>query len=127
MRSRGREDHSKRALAADLVLAFHFLFVLFAVFGGFLVLLDWRVLLIHVPVVAWSSIVNLARWTCPLTPLEKTLRRRAGRDAFRGTWTQHYIEPMVRPMGMPRRMEVVAGVSIVAWNVIVYGFVFWRA
>jgi hypothetical protein len=29
-------------------------------------------------------------------------------------------------LGMPRRMELIAGVSIVVWNVIVYGVVLWR-
>lgn len=109
--------------AADVVLAAHFLFALFAVFGGFLVLLDWRVIFAHIPAVLWSSVVNLANWTCPLTPLEKRLRQRAGQPAFEGGWIQHYLEPLVRPLGMPRRMALIAGVSVVVWNVVVYGFV----
>ena len=114
----------KKVVAADFVLALHFLFALFAVGGGFLALLDWRVIFLHFPAVVWSSVVNLAHWTCPLTPLERNLRREAGQQAFEGTWTQNYIEPLVRPLGMPRRMELIAGVSIVLWNVIVYGTVF---
>lgn len=114
----------KRSAAADLVLTAHFLFALFAVLGGFLALLDWRVIFVHLPTVVWSSIVNLANWTCPLTPLEKNLRKQAGQRTFEGSWIQHYIEPLVRPLGMPRRMELIAGVSIVAWNAIVYGIVF---
>ncbi len=117
----------KRAGAADLVLTSHFLFALFAVFGGFLVLFDWRVMLAHVPAVLWSSVVNLASWTCPLTPLEQKLRKQAGQREFEGGWIQNYIEPLVRPLGMPRRMELVAGVSVVAWNVFVYAVVFWKA
>jgi hypothetical protein len=116
-----------RAFAADLVLALHFLFAAFAVFGGFLVLLDWRVMLVHVPAVAWSSVVNLANWTCPLTPLEKGFRRRAGQEAYEGGWIRNYLEPLVRPLGMPRRLELVAGVSVVAWNVIVYAIVVWMS
>ena len=112
-----------KVVAADLVLIVHFLFALFAVLGGFLVLLDWRVLLIHLPAVLWSSIVNLANWTCPLTPLEKHLRRDAGEQAFEGTWIQNYVEPLVRPLGMPRHMELIAGVSVLLWKVVVYGFV----
>jgi Protein of Unknown function (DUF2784) len=116
----------KKSLAADFVLFFHFLFALFAVLGGFLALVDPRVMLVHIPAVVWSSIVNLANWTCPLTPLEKKLRRQAEQHAFEGSWTQHYIEPLVRPLGMPRRMELVAGVSIVVWNAIVYSIVLWK-
>jgi hypothetical protein len=118
-------DPAPRSPAADLVLIAHFLFALFAVLGGFLVLVDRRVMLVHLPTVAWSSIVNLANWTCPLTPMEKSLRERAGQQAFEGGWIQHYLEPLVRPLGMPRRMELVAGLSIIAWNAAVYAIVFW--
>jgi hypothetical protein len=114
-----------RTFSADAVLAIHFLFAAFAVFGGFLALLDWRAALVHIPTVVWSSVVNLANWTCPLTPLEKELRQRAGQKSFEGSWIQNYIEPLVRPLGMPRRMELIAGLSVVLWNVIVYGIVLW--
>lgn len=113
------------AIAADLVLVAHTVFGLFAVFGGFFVISSGWVAVFHLSVVAWSSVVNLADWTCPLTPLEKRLRIRAGQSAFESDWLQHYIEPCLRPLGMPRRMELVAGISIVAWNLIVYGFVVW--
>ena len=111
----------RRSTLADIVLAAHFLFALFAVLGAFLVLLDWRIALLHVPAVVWSSVVNLANWTCPLTPLEKSFRSRAGQETYEGGWIQHYLEPLVRPLGMPRRLELVAGVSIVVWNLLVYG------
>lgn len=114
----------KSGAAADLVLVLHFLFALFAVMGGFLALLDRRVMLVHVPAVIWSSVVNLADWTCPLTPLEQGLRHQAGQQAFGGGWVQNYLDPLVRPLGMPRRMELIAGVSIIAWNAIVYAIVF---
>jgi len=117
----------KLAMAADGVLFAHFVFALFAVLGAFLVPFYLWVAFVHVPVVAWSSIVNLAHWTCPLTPLEKHLRVRAGQSSFEGGWMQHNIEPLVRPLGMPRRLELVAGISIVAWNAFLYGIIWWRA
>lgn len=115
----------KKSAAADLVLALHVLFALFAVLGGFLALVDWRVMLVQIPVVAWTSIVNLAHWTCPLTPLEKRLRQRAGQQAYQGSWTENYLEPLARSLGTPRRLEVVIGISIVVWNALVYAVVFW--
>jgi hypothetical protein len=114
----------KKSPAADAVLVVHFLFALFAVFGGFLALADLRVMLVHLPAVVWSSAVNLANWTCPLTPLEKNLRLRAGQQAFQGGWIEHYLEPLVRPLGMPRRMELIAGISVVVWNMMVYAIVY---
>jgi len=111
------------AIAADVVLVAHALFVLFAVFGALLVVVDYRIVFVHLPVVAWSSIVNLAHGTCPLTPLERQLRIQAGQASFEGGWIQNYIEPWLRPLGMPRRLELVAGISIVVWNALLYGVI----
>ena len=98
-------------LAADLVLLFHFLFAAFAVFGGFLALCDPRWPWLHVPAVLWSSLVNLMGWTCPLTPIEQRLRVGSG-TANAGGFVQHYIGRAVYPRGMPRRLEWIAGVSV---------------
>ena len=111
--------------AASLVLSVHFLFVVLAVFGGFGVLIDPRWAAVHVPIVVWSSIVNLAGWTCPLTPLENRFRAAARQTGYEGGFVQHYLGPLVYPRGMPRRLELVAGVTIVLWNAAVYAAIFW--
>lgn len=112
-------------LAAELVLLFHFVFVVLAVFGGFGVLIDPAWAWVHVPIVAWSSLVNLAGWTCPLTPMENRLRAAAGGDQYEGGFVHHYLGPLVYPQGMPRRLELVAGVSVLLWNGVVYGGICW--
>lgn len=112
----------KRALnrlAADAVLLAHFGFVLFAVFGGLLLLVSNAAVWIHAPAVLWSSVVNLAGWTCPLTPLEQDCRRRVG-QSYEGGFIQHYVGAAVYPQGMPRRLELIAGGSILGWNALVY-------
>lgn len=111
------------AIAADVVLVAHAAFAAFAVVGAFFVAAEARIALVHVPVVLWSSLVNLAHWTCPLTPLEQRLRARAGQASFEGGWIRHYLDPLVRPLGMPRRMELVAGVSVLVWNALVYAWI----
>ena len=110
-------------LAADLVLLFHFLFAAFAVFGGFLAIRDLRWALLHVPAVLWSAMVNLMGWTCPLTPIEQRLRARAGQAGYAGGFIQHYVGRAVYPRGMPRRMELIAGASVLIGNAIVYAIV----
>ena len=126
------EEHLKSrrfyAIAADGILTVHAVFALFAVVGAPLVFVDRRIAIVHVPVVVWSSVVNLAHWTCPLTPLERRLRVRAGQLSFEGSWTQRYLEPLVRPLGMPRQLELLAGVSVVVWNACLYGAMwYWGA
>jgi Protein of Unknown function (DUF2784) len=106
-------------LAADAVLVAHFAFVLFAVFGGLLLLMHSPWIWLHAAAVLWSSIVNLASWTCPLTPVEQGFRRRVG-ASYEGGFIQHYVGSVVYPAGMPRRLELIAGTSILAWNAIVY-------
>jgi hypothetical protein len=49
-------------ISAELVLIAHFSFVLYAVFVGFLLTLGNTWMWIHLPVVVWSSVVNLASW-----------------------------------------------------------------
>ena len=107
-------------IAADFVLLAHFLFAAFAVFGGLLLLDSVRWAWVHLPAVAWSAIVNLKGWTCPLTPIEKDLRARAGQAGYDGGFIQHYVGRAVYPRGMPRRLELVAGVSVLAGNALVY-------
>jgi hypothetical protein len=115
-------------LGADLVLLSHFLFAAFAVFGGFLAFSNPAWAWVHVPVVLWSSVVNLMSWTCPLTPIEKTLRVRAGQTGYSGGFIQHYVGNAVYPRGMPRQLELVAGISVLAGNALVYaGVLVWVA
>jgi hypothetical protein len=108
--------------AANAVLLVHFAFVLFAVFGALLAFINSRWMWVHVPVVLWSSVVNLASWTCPLTPLENAYRRAAG-EGFEGGFIQHYVGSLVYPKGMPRRLELIAGVSVLVGNVVLYAAV----
>jgi hypothetical protein len=114
-------------LGADLVLVGHFLFAAFAVFGGALVAMNARWAWLHVPAVLWSSLVNLMGWTCPLTPIEKSLRAGAGESGYDGGFIQHYVGRAVYPRGMPRQMELIAGVSVLAGNLVVYALLFARA
>ncbi|HWR59524.1 MAG TPA: DUF2784 domain-containing protein [Thermodesulfovibrionales bacterium] len=105
---------------ADIVLLFHFAFIIFAVFGGAIVFFRRRAAWLHLPAVLWSAAVNFASWICPLTPLENSFRAKADESGFEGGFIEHYIEPLVYPGGMPREMELIAGISVLAWNCLVY-------
>ena len=107
----------------DLVLAFHLAFIVFAILGSFLVL--WRpwIVWLHIPSVLWSGFVNLSGQVCPLTPLENTFRHLAGQAGYEGGFVQHYLTPLVYPGVMPERWGLVSGISVLAWNVLVYTLV----
>lgn len=113
----------KARILANLILVFHFAFVVFSVLGGFLVLWKRWIAWLHIPSVLWSSLVNLLSSVCPLTPLENRFRRLAGQAGYEGGFIQHYVAPLVYPGGMPRRMELIAGYSILTWNALIYTLV----
>ena len=49
---------------------------------------------VHIPVVLWSSVVNLMSWTCPLTPIENALRNRAGQLGYSGGFVRTASDPL---------------------------------
>lgn len=110
-------------ILADFFLVLHLLFIIFAVFGGLLVLWRLWIAFIHIPFAIWASVVNVASWICPLTPLEVKFRLAAGQVGYEGGFIEHYIEPLIYIQGMTRTVEIILGVSVVVWNLLVYYFV----
>jgi hypothetical protein len=114
-----------RALA-DLVLVVHLAFVVFVVLGGFLVL-RWRwVAWLHVPAAIWGILIEYAGWTCPLTPLENSLRQSGGEPGYSGSFIEHYILPVLYPAALPRGTQIALGSFALAVNLIAYGLVIAR-
>jgi hypothetical protein len=108
-------------LAADLVVAAHALFVAFVLGGGFLAW-RWRKLAwVHAPAAAWGALIEFAGWICPLTPLENTLRLRAGEAGYAGGFVEHYVIPVVYPAGLTPAVQVVLGTVVILVNAIAYG------
>jgi hypothetical protein len=107
----------------DLVLAFHFAFIVFAVLGSFLVVWKLWIAWLHAPSVLWAGYVNLFNQVCPLTLLENRFRHLAGQAGYEGGFIQHYLTPLVYPGVMPERWGLVAGSSVLIWNVLVYALV----
>jgi Protein of Unknown function (DUF2784) len=109
---------------ADFVVGAHFLFVLFVVLGGFLALRWPRVIYFHLPAAAWGALVELWGWICPLTPLEKWLRRQGGLAGYQGGFIEHYILPVLYPAGLTRGVQLVLAAVVVTVNLLVYRRVF---
>lgn len=114
-----------RALA-DLVLVAHLAFILFVLLGG-LAALRWRLAaLVHLPSALWGVFIEASGGVCPLTPLENTLRVRAGASGYPGGFVEHYLVPAIYPSALTWELQVgFAGVVVVA-NAAVYGLVWNR-
>lgn len=111
-------------IAADTVVIVHFLFALFVLFGGAL-LLWWRKLVwLHVPAVLWGMAIEFAGWICPLTPLENRLRYQAGLEMYEGDFVMRYIMPVLYPEDLTRTFQVTIGIIILIINAGFYFYVF---
>ena len=107
-------------IAADVVVVFHFGFICFVVAGGLLVLRWNKLAWIHIPVATWGALVELMRWTCPLTPLENSLREAAGGQGYSGGFIEHYLIPVIYPAGLTPGIQIVLGVFVIMINTVVY-------
>lgn len=113
-------------LLADLVVCLHLGFVLFVLLGGFAVW-RWRwVMWVHLPAVAWGTLVELADWYCPLTALEDRLLRASGAEGYSGSFIGHYLLPVLYPDDLTRSLQVVFGLVVVVINAVAYGWLWGR-
>lgn len=113
-------------MLANAVVVVHAAFVIFAVFGGFLILRWRRLAWLHVPAVLWAALVETAGWICPLTPLENLLRRHAGEITYQPDFIEHYIMPILYPQALTRELQMALGLAVLFINVSIYAWVWLR-
>ena len=108
-------------LAADAVVTFHLLFIIFVLLGGLLILRwPWTALL-HLPAMTWGAAVEFLHLYCPLTPLENALRSRAGDQGYDGGFIEHYLIPLIYPAGLTPQIQLWLGGIVLLINASVYG------
>jgi uncharacterized protein DUF2784 len=107
-------------LLANAVVVLHALFILFVLFGGFLAW-RWRwVAALHMPCAVWGMLIEYRGWICPLTPLENSLRAKAGQHGYSGGFVEHYLLPAIYPSGLTSRVQVMLGTFVLIVNVLAY-------
>jgi len=95
---------------ADLVLVVHLAFILFVAIGAFVAWRWPRVRWVHILGVAYAAAIVTVGFDCPLTGLEKHLRRLAGGPVYDGGFVSHYLTDVVYPgrlLGLMRGLIVV--------------------
>ena len=107
-------------VAADGLVLFHLLFILFVLLGGLLVL-KWRPLIWwHLPAAAWGVSVEVFHLTCPLTQWENLMRNAAGQTGYGGGFIEQYVWPVIYPAGLTPAIQLGLGSVLLAINVLVY-------
>jgi len=107
-------------LLAGAVITIHAAFVLFVVTGGFMALRWRRLVWVHVPAAVWGVLIEYGGWICPLTPLENTLRARAGVAGYSGGFIEHYVLRTLYPSGLDSHARLALGSLALVVNVAAY-------
>lgn len=105
---------------ADMVVLVHVAFVLFVVLGGVAALRWPRLAWLHIPAALWGIMIELGGGICPLTDLENLLRSMEGGTGYVVSFIEHYLEPILYPLGLTRRTQLVFGLSALIINMVVY-------
>lgn len=107
-------------LLADLIVLAHFLFIVFVICGGLLVIHWPKAAFLHLPAAVWGAFVELFGWICPLTPMENHFRNLAGANQYSGDFILRYLVPVIYPDTLTSTIQTVLGISVIVINVFVY-------
>ncbi len=108
---------------ADIVVLVHFLFIVFVLAGGIL-LLRWPSLVwLHLPAIIWGVLISVSGWVCPLTPLENYLRAIDGNGEYQGGFIAHYLLPLIYPAGLTTAIQLLLAGVVIIFNLVIYTLV----
>jgi hypothetical protein len=105
---------------ADTIVVIHFLFIVFVLFGGCLVIFRPWTAILHLPAAIWGAFVELSGWICPLTPLENRLRDLAGEHSYTGDFIVQYLMPVIYPEKLTTSIQQFLGMAVIFINLIFY-------
>ena len=107
-------------IAADGLVSFHLLFILFVLFGGLLVLKWRRLIWLHLPAATWGVAVEVFHLECPLTRWENLFRQAAGQGGYGEGFIDHYLIPLIYPAGLTPTIQLGLGALVLLLNLTVY-------
>jgi hypothetical protein len=113
-------------LLADTVLSVHLLFIVFVMTGGFIALRFPWIMAVHIPAVCWGVFVELSGHTCPLTAIENGFRQVAGDAGYDGSFIEHYLVPLIYPIGLTRNIQFILASIVIITNATAYGYQLFR-
>ena len=83
-------------IAADITVIFHFLWIVFLIFGVFIGRRHRWVKIIHLSGIAFSLVIQFSGLYCPFTYLEIWLRKLHNpSQSYSGSFIIHYVEKIV--------------------------------
>ena len=83
-------------IIADIVVMFHFLWIVFLLFGALWGIRNRAVKIFHIFGLAFAFVIQIFDWYCPLTHLEFWLRSKHNPSlTYTGSFIIHYVEKVV--------------------------------
>ena len=121
----GHEVEQGRAMIynvlADLTILFHFLWILFLIFGVFFAIKRSKIAWFHLGGLLFSLFINMLGMYCPLTYLENYLRSIYGASGpYLGSFIAHYLERVIY-LDLPEKTIRMGEILFVCLNLVVYG------
>ena len=110
-------------VAAEAVLVIHLAFVAFIVVGAMLIRWARWVAWPQVAALAYGAAIQAVGFTCPLTPVEKSLRRAGGDAVYEGGFIGHYVTPVLYPGELTTTVKLGLVLAVAATNVAAYTWI----
>lgn len=105
---------------ADVIVFIHFLFIIFVVIGGLLVIRWPKTVFVHLPAAVWGVAVEIFGWICPLTPLENRFRGLAGNMSYSEDFILRYLVPVIYPENLTVKIQYILGGLVMGINIVIY-------
>jgi hypothetical protein len=107
-------------ILADIVVLFHFLWIVFLFLGAFWGIKNKGVKVFHLSGLAFAFVIQIFDWYCPLTYLEIWLRSKHSRFlTYGGSFIIHYVEKIVY-IEIPRSVVFVLTIFLCGLNAWLY-------
>jgi hypothetical protein len=104
---------------ADTVVAVHFLWILFLIFGGWWGRRIRGVARLHLAGLVFACLVEGFDWYCPLTHLEVWLRSKGAQTGYAESFLSHYLTQFIY-LGLPHPLIVSLTMALCAANAWLY-------
>ena len=101
-------------IAADIIVALHFAWILFLIFGVVIGRKHRFLKNIHIAGLIFAGLMQTFGWYCPLTHLEVWLRRRHNPAlSYEGSFIVHYVEELVYIQVSPYLIHFLTAVIVI--------------
>ena len=110
----------------ELLIAAHFAFIVFIVFGALSVLVRRWMMFLHPPALCYGLSSELLNIKCPLALTESWLRDLSFESGFANGFLEPFLIGLIYPPNWSQSFGNLMAALLLVFNILVYSIVFWR-